>query len=144
MLQAEEAKKLTGASQIKVKVREEAEDVGLWKKEAVELRHKEKVACIEREAKVAAVQQDPQVGWEALMQRLIEEWSCDDVMRWAESLVLPAPIKASIKAGLANDETDGEDLCEMPAKRIQKKFCKGLEADAAGQVVALRDQVTYR
>ena len=143
MLQVEDVKERADASQMDNKVREEAEGVELWSREAVELRHKEQLACVEREATVVVIEQDMQVGLEALMQRPIEEWSCEDVLQWAESLVLPAAWKASLRAGLANDETDGEDLGEMTVKRIQKRFCKGLEADAASQVAALRDQVIY-
>ena len=82
-----------------------------------------------------------QVDLEALMQRPIEGWSHDDVMQWAGRLVLPAAWLASLKAGLAQDDTDGQDLAELTARRVQK-FCKGLEAEAARQVIALRDQVT--
>ena len=51
----------------------------------MELRLKEQAACTEREMTVAAVEPDMPVGWEALMQRPIEQWSCDSMLQWAES-----------------------------------------------------------
>ena len=143
-VQVEEAKELAEALQLvgEAKAREEVEE-GRRAAEEMEHRRRGAVEVGHKDATVAAAQQDTDTTLEALTQRPIEGWSREDVVRWAESLVLPAEWKALLTAGLANDETDGEDLVEMTAKRIEKKLCKGLDAEAASRVIALRDQVAY-
>jgi ankyrin repeat protein len=71
------------------------------------------------------------------------EWSEEQVLVWAELVELEPETRAALRAVCEDEDTDGEDLAMLPAKRLQKMLKRaGLQGDlpaAAQAVLALRD-----
>ena len=87
---------------------------------------------------------DERLKLEALVQQPMREWSGADVIRWIEnSSSLPAEWMGLAKAYFADDETEGDELADMQAKRMHKIF-KGLEdaarIEAVSCLLIVRDQ----
>jgi hypothetical protein len=73
------------------------------------------------------------------------EWSEEEVLAWAELVELEPETKVALRTAFEEDDTDGNDLSMLPAKRLQKMLKKAdFDGDlpaAAEVVLALRDTV---
>jgi hypothetical protein len=71
------------------------------------------------------------------------EWSEEQVLAWAKLVELEPETRAALLTAFEEDDTDGNDLAMLPAKRLQKMLKKaGMTGDlpaAAETVLALRD-----
>jgi SWI/SNF-related matrix-associated actin-dependent regulator 1 of chromatin subfamily A len=71
------------------------------------------------------------------------EWSEEQVLAWAELVELEPETGAALRSVFGEEDTDGDDLATLPAKRLQKMLKRGgLRGDlpaAASAVLAARD-----
>jgi hypothetical protein len=76
------------------------------------------------------------------------EWSEEQVLAWAELVELGPETGAALRAVFREEDTDGDDLATLPAKRLLKMLKRGgLRGDlpaAAAAVLAARDVLLAR